>query len=67
LTSETKGVYKVSETVHVNAFLSVPEAEVILRSPDEESWELEKLVQVIARAAAANPGKRCEFWIKLLP
>lgn len=65
--SENKSTYKVGETVHVSEYLSVPGAEVILRSPDGQQWDLEKLVQVLARAAASNPNKKCEFWIKLLP
>ncbi len=65
--SESKGVYKVGESENHPAFLSVPGAEVIIRSPDGAIWKLEELAQVLAKAAAANPDKQCEFWVKLLP
>lgn len=52
---------------HTDAFLSVPGAEVVLRTQDGHPMELERLIQILGRAAATDPGRKVDAWIKFLP
>jgi hypothetical protein len=63
--TENPGIYSVGETVHVDAFLSVPGAEVTVATRENESRKIEELIAVLSRVAAVEPGRKIEYWIKL--
>lgn len=47
----------------MNDFLSVPGAKIILHSEDS-TWELEKLLSVLYRAASEKGKRKVKFWIE---
>lgn len=57
--------YRIGETAHVNAFLSVPGAEVIVTTRQGQSVRIEELIAVLSRVAAVEPERKIEYWIKL--
>jgi hypothetical protein len=63
--TEKPGLYRIGETVHVDAFLSVPGAEVIVTTPQNQSTRIEELIAVLSRVAAVESGRKVEYWIKL--
>ncbi|HEY9297934.1 MAG TPA: hypothetical protein VIQ31_16555 [Phormidium sp.] len=50
-----------------NAFLSVPECETVLRTPDNKPIELERLIQILGRALLRDGNCKVEAWVKFLP
>jgi hypothetical protein len=48
--------YKIGNTSPVDAFLSVPGAEVIIRVPEEKPVPVETLIAILSRVAATEPG-----------
>lgn len=61
---EKPATYNIGETAHVNAFLSVPGAEVIIRTPDNKSVDIEELIAILSRVAAVEPRRKIEYWVK---
>lgn len=58
---------KLLKETHFNVqdYLSAPGAEVILRSPDDKSVSVTKLIAILNRVAAQDENRRIQFWIKL--
>jgi hypothetical protein len=63
--TEKPGTYRIGETVHTNAFLSVPGAEVIITTQQNQPVRIEELIAVLSRVAAVEPGRKTEYWVKL--
>lgn len=59
--------YIVGKNYHVEDWLSVPETEVILRSPDDSPRKASHLAGIVNRLATTNPNAKVEYWIKIHP
>lgn len=56
--------YAVGSAIHVNDFLSVPNAKVIIDS-QENSCRIEELLSLVGRISSTSPGKKVKYWLCL--
>lgn len=59
--------HKIGQNYHVEDWLSVPGAEVIIRSQDDAKVKASELAAIVNRLAINRPDVKVDYFIKIHP